>query len=152
MGVSGTGKTTVGELLAERLGGAFLDADDFHTTTNVNKMSRGEPLNDSDRQPWLDAVARAVREHAEPCPLVLACSALKDDYRARLQLGRSPIVLLTGPRETIRQRLRSRLGHFMPGRLLDSQLENLEEPNEAITVSITNTPDEIVDEIVRVLR
>ena len=152
MGVSGAGKTTIGKLLAERLGGVFLDADNLHSAANIHKLSRGELLNDGDRWPWLDAVAHAVQEHAEYSPLVLACSALKEAYRERLRLGQSPVVFLAGSRETIEQRLESRPEHFMPSALLDSQLEILEEPNGAITVSITNAPDEIVDEIVRILR
>ena len=152
MGVSGSGKTTIGKLLADRLAGTFMDADDFHPIANINKMSRGEPLNDEDRWPWLDAVASAVREHAGPCPLVLACSALKESYRNRLQLGQSPVIFLAGSRETIEHRLSSRRGHFMPSQLLDNQLKDLEEPNEAITVSIASTPRKIVDRIVRALR
>tara|TARA_B100000315_G_scaffold228427_1_gene237118 strand:+ start:116 stop:613 length:498 start_codon:yes stop_codon:yes gene_type:complete len=151
MGVAGAGKTTIGKLLARRLGGDFLDADDLHSSANIQKMSRGEPLDDGDRWPWLDVVAHTAREHTGPFPLVLACSALKEAYRERLGLGQGCIVFLTGPRDTIEQRLESRPGHFMPSQLLDSQLEILEEPDWAITVSVTNTPDGIVKEIIHLL-
>lgn len=149
MGVSGSGKSTIGKMLADRLAGAFLEADEFHPTANIDKMSRGKPLSDEDRRPWLDAVACAVRNHAGPFPLVLACSALKHSYRSQLQLGESPVIFLTGPRDTIEHRLATRLGHFMPRQLLDSQLEDLEEPNDAITISIASSPDKIVDQIAR---
>jgi gluconokinase len=147
MGVSGSGKTTIGKLLAKHLKGTFLDADDFHPGANIEKMTRGEPLNDEDRWPWLDAIAVAVQEHTAPRPLVLACSALKDSYRDRLRLGANPIVFLTGSRETIAHRLSLRHGHFMPAPLLDSQIIELEEPKNAMTVSISSTPAKIVDQI-----
>ena len=151
MGVSGSGKTTVGQLLAKRLEGSFLDADDLHPSTNIDKMARGESLNDKDRWPWLDAVTHAASIHTSPTPLVLACSALKESYRERLQLGDDPVIFLTGSRETIAQRLSLRQGHFMPSQLLDSQLGELEEPKKAISISIAGTPYEIVDQIIRSL-
>ena len=151
MGISGSGKSTIGKMLAERLDGTFLDADDFHATENIEKMSLGKPLNDEDRWPWLDRLALAVRDHQGPSPLVLACSALKASYRERLCLGNASVVFLTGPRDTIENRVSSRLGHYMPSQLLDSQLKDLEEPEDAITVSITNTPGGITDQIVRAL-
>ena len=152
MGVSGCGKTTVGKSLAKRLKGSFLDADDLHPAANIKKLSRGEPLNDEDRWPWLDAVADSTQSHVEPHPLVLACSALKEFYRDRLQLGESPIIFLNGPREIIEDRLSSRCGHFMSSKLLDSQLEILEAPQNAINILINESPDRIVDQIVRALR
>ena len=151
MGVSGSGKTTIGKLLADRIGGSFLDADDLHPAANINKMSHGQPLNDADRRPWLDAVANAVREHTGLCPLVLACSALKRSYRDRLHLEQGLVVFLTGPRDIIEPRLLARHKHFMPSQLLDSQLDQLEEPDEAIIISITATPAIIINQIVNIL-
>lgn len=151
MGVSGCGKTTVGKLLADRLEGTFLDADDLHPMSNIDKMSRGEPLNDDDRWPWLDAVAQAVQEREKTCVMVLACSALKVSYRTRLRLPSARIIFLTGPYETIQQRLQTRAGHYMTSQLLDSQLETLDEPDDAIVVSIVGTPTDIVDHLVQVL-
>jgi len=151
MGVAGCGKTTIGELLAERLGGCFFDADDFHSIANVEKMTRGESLTDVDRWPWLDAVAEAVQSHEEPCVLVLGCSALKATYRNRLRLPHHKIVLLTAPLKTLQERLVSRGGHFMPSQLLDSQLDILEEPEDAIKVSVIGSPTDIVNHIVQAL-
>jgi gluconokinase len=138
-------------LLAARLKGDFRDADDFHPPANINKMSRGEPLDDKDRWTWLEAIAADIRDHTRPAPLVVACSALKESHRDRLQLGNNPIVFLNGTREAIDQRLSTRHGHFMPCGLLDSQLRELEKPETAIEISIADTPIRIVDQIVEAL-
>jgi len=140
MGVSGCGKTAVGELLAERLGFPFRDADEFHPAANVAKMSAGVPLTDADRWPWLDAIGRALRE-AEG-GIVVTCSALRRVYRDRLRAdaGRPlTFVHLVASRETIAARVAGRKGHFMPASLLDSQFATLEPPGPdegAITVSV----------------
>ena len=141
MGVTGAGKTTVGKILAQRLGLAFYDADDFHPAENRAKMARNEPLADSDRWPWLDRL-RAIIETALAGggALVLACSALKASYRARLAggdtVGRVRFVYLAGTPELLRARLAQRPGHFMKPGMLDSQLATLEVPSDAVTVDV----------------
>lgn len=151
MGVSGSGKSSVGAALALSLGLPFLDADDLHPPENRAKMAAGQPLTDEDRWPWLTAVAAAV-EAAGPC--VLACSALKRRYRDHLRqriTGPFRIVHLTGPREVIARRLAARKGHFMPPTLLQSQLEALEPPgpDEALTADLTLPLADLVAEISR---
>jgi len=157
MGVSGSGKTEIGSRLAERLGWAFRDADEFHPAENIAKMRAGVPLVDADREPWLAALA-AVLERAvtEGPPLVLACSALKRGHRTRLGLPRTSIQLvhLDGPPEVIRKRIEQRAGHFMPATLLDSQLAALERPDpdeNAIVVDVSSEPDAIVQAIAAAL-
>ncbi|WP_422036585.1 gluconokinase [Reyranella sp.] len=155
MGVSGSGKTTVASLLAERLGCAFMDGDDLHPRENVEKMRSGLPLNDGDRLPWLEAIARRIddwRERGESG--VITCSALKRAYRGII-VGQRPdtnLVYLRGLREVIHGRLMARTAHFMPAGLLDSQFATLEEPAQderPIRVDIQASPSLIVDEIVR---
>jgi len=157
MGVSGSGKTEIGSRLAERLGWAFRDADEFHPAENIAKMRAGVPLVDADREPWLAALA-AVLERAvtEGPPLVLAWSALKRGHRTRLGLPRDVIRLvhLDGPPELIRKRIEQRAGHFMPATLLDSQLAALERPDpdeNAIVVDVSSEPDAIVQAIAAAL-
>jgi gluconokinase len=155
MGVSGSGKSTVGAALAARQGLPFLDADDFHPASNVAKMSRGIPLTDRDRWPWLAALGAAMREQAGwSGGVVAACSALKRKYRERLveQVGQ-PVryLLLDGDRETLLERVRRRQDHYMPASLLDSQLADLERPDadEPVwTVSIDDGVDAIVEDLV----
>lgn len=148
MGVCGCGKTTIGQLLAERIEGVFLDADDLHPPQNVKKMAAGHPLNDEDRWPWLDLLKRAIHDHQGDQILVVGCSALKEAYRQRIGAGTYHLVYLKGTQEEILPRIQSRKGHFMPAELLSSQFSDLEEPTEALIVSITPTPDEIVQFIV----
>lgn len=155
MGVSGAGKTTVGRLLAERLGWAFHDGDDLHPDANVRKMASGIPLTDDDRWPWLERIGSVMRRcddagrHA-----VVACSALRERYRVFLagQSGDVAIVFLRGDRKTIRRRVEERDGHFMPPDLLDSQFDSLEEPRDAVVVDVAGSPEEIVGAIVSGLR
>jgi gluconokinase len=158
MGVSGSGKTTIGEKLATRLGWAYEDGDKFHPASNVAKMSAGHPLTDEDRWPWLRAIADEIdRVCASGGHLVIGCSALKRAYRDILLHGRSDIriVYLKGSQPLIAGRLARRKGHFMPPELLESQFGTLEPPDASenpVTVSIEPTVDAIVDDIVRQLK
>ena len=146
MGPAGSGKTTVGELLAAQLGWKFADGDSFHSPANIEKMAHGIPLDDSDRIPWLKSIREAM-EHwdAQHCNVVLACSALKREYRERLQMNSDvKLAYLKGSYELLRQRLHSRKGHYAGEQILASQFADLEEPTNAITVDIAHTPEEIV--------
>jgi gluconokinase len=151
MGVSGSGKSTIGQLLADRLGWSFRDGDEFHPLANVAKMRSGVPLNDEDRRPWLLAIQTFMQKsHANGQSAVVACSALKATYRDLL-LGGEPwvrFVHLHGSRELLAQRLQARPGHFMPPALLDSQLATLESPEDALAVEISELPPQLVDRIV----
>ncbi|NPD23704.1 gluconokinase [Corallococcus sp. AB004] len=151
MGVSGTGKSTVGRALADRLGWTFVDADDLHSVENRRKMAAGTPLTDVDRQPWLELLRARMEKALEADEdLVLAFSGLKALYRARLTVdsARERWVYLHASASLIRERIQKRLGHFMPASLLDSQLETLEVPDDAFTVDVTPPPEGIVDRIV----
>lgn len=154
MGVAGTGKTTVGALLAGRLGWRYAEADEFHPAANVAKMAAGEPLTDEDRVPWLAAIGRWIDERAAAgTPGVVSCSGLRRAYRDQLREGRPQVqlVFLEGSRELITRRLAARHGHFMRVEMLDSQFAALEppQPDEHVTqVSIDATPEQIVEEIV----
>jgi gluconokinase len=154
MGVSGSGKTTIGHLLAVRMGWAFVDADDHHPPANVAKMARGEPLTDQDRMPWL-ARLRAMVDDAltKDAPMVLACSALKQRYREILGVGdpHLALVYLRGDEARIAERMRARSDHFFQPALLHSQFEALEEPEDALVVDVDATPEDITSAIVRVL-
>ncbi len=154
MGVSGSGKTTVGRVLAESLGWRFLDADDYHPPENVAKMHAGIPLTDADRRPWLAALERLIEEARERGEsLVLACSALKHEYRDYLRDGAKDVVYvyLEGSEALIAERLARRTGHFMDPHLLHSQFATLEPPAQAVRVDITPPPDQIAAEIRRKL-
>jgi gluconokinase len=149
MGVVGAGKTTVGRLLAEQLGWQFADADDFHPASNVEKIRHGISLNDDDRQPWLASLRNAITAWiAQHRNVVLACSALKRSYRQELVVGPEVrFMYLKGSADLIADRLRARHGHFAGEQILASQFADLEEPNEAVTVEIDSTPNQIVAEI-----
>lgn len=149
MGVVGSGKTTVGSLLAEQLGWLFADADDFHSPSNVDKIRHGVALTDADREPWLASLrAEITKWSAGGRNAVLACSALKRDYRRELAVGPEVrFVHLKGSAELIEARLRARIGHFADDKILASQFGDLEEPESAIAVGITGSPSEIVAEI-----
>jgi gluconokinase len=146
MGVSASGKSTVGNRLASSLGVEFLDADDFHSEANRAKMHEGIPLEESDRIPWLEAIAAAIRE--KPA-FVLACSALRECYRTYLRNACPDlhIIFLHGSRETLLERIQQRQGHFMPASLLDSQLATLEIPMGALALDIALSPSEIVSRL-----
>jgi gluconokinase len=157
MGVSGSGKSTIAEQLAARLGWRYVDGDLFHPPANVAKMSAGHPLTDEDRWPWLRAIAAEIdRLAAAGERAVVACSALKRAYRDILVHGRDDvrIVFLDGTQDLIAKRLAARKGHFMPPGLLNSQFKTLEPPQSSerpVTVSIDASVDGIVDDIVRQL-
>jgi gluconokinase len=150
MGPTGSGKTTIGSLLAARLGWAFVDADEFHSAANKDKMHRGIPLTDADRLPWLQSIHDQIeRWLAEKRSVVLACSALKQSYRNLLWSGSSDIrlIYLKGSYDLIYQRLLARKGHFANEHILAGQFADLEEPADAITVDIGPSPEEIVDQL-----
>jgi carbohydrate kinase (thermoresistant glucokinase family) len=151
MGVSGSGKSTIGRLLAGRLAGTFLDADDFHPESNIDKMAAGIGLADQDRFPWLNALVDELKSReTDPQPLVLACSALKRAYRDVFRRGfphQLRFVYLRGEYSDIIERMRSRRGHFMKASMLQSQFADLEPPEDAITVGISGSPDKIVEAI-----
>ncbi|WP_340684373.1 gluconokinase [Amycolatopsis coloradensis] len=148
MGVSGSGKTTVGTALAERLGVDYAEADTFHPKANIDKMSSGHPLNDEDRRPWLEAIAAWIRDHQSSGGVVTS-SALKYRYRDILRGGGDVWFLhLHGDRDLLADRMKTRSGHFMPVSLLDSQLADLEplQPDEfGLVADIAKKPEEIVD-------
>jgi gluconokinase len=151
MGVSGSGKSTIGALLAERLGWPFADADGFHPPGNVAKMAAGTPLTDADRWPWLDAIAAhigAARQAGRP--VVVACSALRRAYRDRLRAGHGDLIFLhlSGAPEVIAARQAARQGHFMPPSLMASQFATLEDTGDeadAVALSVADTPQAVVD-------
>ncbi len=152
MGPAGSGKTTVGNLLASQLSWEFADGDDFHSPANREKMSRGVGLTDEDRVPWLISIRDAMRQwQAQGRDVVLACSALKRSYRELLGVHSNnrnvKLVYLKGSYNLLLERLRSRKGHYANEQLLASQLADLEEPSEAITIDATASPEEIVSEI-----
>ena len=152
MGVSGSGKSTVGAALAQRLRVPFADADDFHPAANIAKMTAGKALDDHDRHPWLESIGTWLAEH--PQGGVMSCSALKRRYRDQLRHHehRTVFLLLHGTPEVIRQRQASRPGHFMPASLLNSQFATLEQlaPDEnGVTIDVDQSVDAIVDQYVR---
>lgn len=150
MGVTGSGKTTIGTLLAGRLGWEFFDGDDFHPAANVAKMARGEPLDDGDRTGWLEALAGLIKEHLKAGQsMVLACSALKQRYRDQLNVDKECVqfVYLRGSHELIHARLQRRPNHYMKPGMLASQFSALEEPTDALSVEITQMPGTIIAQI-----
>jgi gluconokinase len=152
MGVSGSGKTTIGTLLAERMGTVFADADDYHPAANKAKMAAGHALNDDDRQPWLETLNGVLRGWLESgTGGVLACSALKEKYRETLASGMAEgsvqFVLLDGSKELIAERLAQRSHEFMNPKLLETQFATLERPKDALRVVNDKAPEEIVSEI-----
>lgn len=151
MGVTGSGKTTIGSMLAARLGWHFSDADEFHSAENKAKMRQGIPLTDGDRAPWLAAIhARIAQWITEDKNVVLACSALKQSYRRQLWAGpEGRFVYLQGKYELVAERLRARTGHFADEHILAGQFADLEEPADALIVDVSASPDNIVREIYR---
>jgi gluconokinase len=154
MGVTGSGKTTVGKLLAQRLGWLFLDADVFHPPENIEKIKHGVPLTDADREPWLAAIhTELLKCAAENKDAVLACSALKQSYRETLASGLDlRICYLKGTYREIAARLHSRTGHFAGETILAGQFSDLEEPRDALVLRVSNAPEEIVRRALRKLK
>lgn len=155
MGVAGSGKSTVGRLLAERLGWSFADADDFHTAANVGKMAADTPLTDEDRWPWLESIRDWI--DARPRDVVISCSALRHSYRDVLCGARARVrfLHLDGTVQELESRLTARTSHFMLVTMLASQLATLEPlagDEDGVVLSIARTPDEIVDETIEALR
>ncbi len=152
MGVSGSGKSSVGAAFAAAIGARFIDGDDLHPAANVTKMARGEPLDDDDRRPWLALIADALRGSDDP--IVIACSALRRRYRDWIREGAgAPVTFLhlAGPRAVIAGRMQTRQGHFMPPALLDSQFATLEPPDadeHAVTVDIDQPLERVVSDLV----
>ena len=146
MGVSGSGKTTVGAKLAQELGWSFYDADDFHSEANREKMAQGMALNDEDRAEWLASLRGLIRKHLEEgSSCVLACSALKQRYRDTLAVNEKVrFAYLRGSFEQVETRMKRRKDHYMPVQLLQSQFEALEEPLDAVIVDISHTPEDII--------
>lgn len=150
MGVSGSGKTTIGRALADKLHWPFADADDFHPPANIAKMSTGQPLTDADRAPWLASIrAQIDRWVANKQSAVVTCSALKATYREQLRGSHAEVkfVYLHGDRDLLLQRLQGRKNHFMKASMLDSQLAALEPPTDALTVDIRASPTDVVTQI-----
>lgn len=150
MGVSGSGKTTIGKRLASSLNWQFSDADDFHSSTNIQKMRDGIPLNDADRLPWLQAIKRAIDEWLNnDINIVLACSSLKSSYRQCLyqKADQVKLIYLKGSFKLIYERLSQRPRHYMSADLLQSQFDTLEEPENALQVEIDQSPVAIVKQI-----
>jgi carbohydrate kinase (thermoresistant glucokinase family) len=155
MGPTGCGKTTIGQLLARRLGWPFIDGDDFHPAANVAKMQSGLPLTDDDRRPWLETLRREIENRIRAGQsTVLACSALKRIYRERMGVDQEAVktVYLRGAFDLLQRRLAARRGHFMPPELLRSQLDTLEVPRSGVAVDIDDPPDAIVNRIMTTLQ
>ncbi len=154
MGVSGSGKSTIGQMLAARLGWDFYEGDSFHPQHNIEKMAQGTPLTDEDRAGWLASIAEQISlVEQEKQNGVITCSALKKSYRDKLEAASKNIkfVFLHGQHDLLNERLNSRTGHFMKSKLLHSQLETLEEPKDALKFDISDTPEKIIGDIIRIL-
>jgi gluconokinase len=150
MGVAGSGKTTIGRLLAEKFGWPYFEADDFHSATNKEKMEHGVPLDDSDRAPWLAAIRRQIDQCiAQHQSAVFTCSALKEKYRQTLTENAPSVklVYLSGPPALLQARLAGREAHYMKANMLESQLAALEVPGNALKIDIDQSPEKIVEDI-----
>jgi len=157
MGVTGSGKTTIGEVLAQRASATFADGDDYHPLANKEKMKAGYPLNDADRQPWLERLNMLLRDwYAANRSGILACSALKQSYRETLRAdtpkGTVRFVLLEASKQVLEERLKARHHEYMNPGLLESQIQTLEEPGDALHICNDRTPDEVVTEILQKLQ
>jgi carbohydrate kinase (thermoresistant glucokinase family) len=151
MGVSGSGKTTIGKKLSEKLNIPFFDGDDFHSDANKEKMKAGRPLTDDDRAGWLAKINDLAKKQMDKVGAIIACSALKDKYRKVLSNGiRVPLfwVFLRGDYDLIMKRMELRVDHFMRPAMLSSQFETLEIPHQCITIDVSKDPDQIVETVI----
>ena len=154
MGVSGTGKSTIGKILSERTGWKFIDADDYHPRANLEKLNQGIALNDRDRLPWLQELRRLISQTlSQKQSGILACSALKSQYRQILSGNSNQVkfIYLAGDYDCIQARIQQRQGHFMNPELLRSQFETLEAPKDAIMIDVSLTPEQIIERILRTI-
>ena len=152
MGVAGSGKTTIAQKLAEEVNALVIEADDYHSKTNIKKMSSGIPLNDEDRYGWLIKIKTEIIKKEKKQNLVVTCSALKEKYRSILNVQNYCLIYLKVNKETARERIKKRQDHFMPDSMVESQFAILEEPKKAITLSQSLNPDEMVKQIMLILK
>ena len=152
MGVAGSWKTTIAQKLAEEVNALVIEADDYHSKTNIKKMSSGIPLNDADRYDWLIKIKKEIVKKKKKQNLVVTCSALKEKYRSILNVKNYCLIYLKVNKETARERIKKRQDHFMPDSMVESQFAILEEPKKAITLSQSLNPDEMVKQIMLILK
>ena len=151
MGVAGSGKTTIAELLSKKINAFLIEADDYHSKNNIDKMSAGIPLNDDDRYDWLVKIKEEIDKRKSYQNLVIACSALKEKYRSILNIKEDYLVYLKISKNTAKSRIKNRHNHFMPDSLVESQFAILEEPDTCITLDETLTPDEMTSHLTFIL-
>ena len=152
MGVAGSGKTTIAQKLTEEINAFLIEADDYHSKNNIKKMSSGIPLNDEDRYDWLVKIREEIIKRQKTQNLVVTCSALKEKYRSILNVKNYYLVYLKINKETARKRINNRRDHFMPDSLVESQFSILEEPKKAITLDQSLKPDEMVNQLMLILK
>ena len=152
MGVAGSGKTTIAKLLSKKINAFLIEADDYHSKKNIDKMSAGIPLNDNDRYDWLIKIKEEIDNRKNFQNLVVACSALKEKYRSILNIKEDYLVYLKITKRTAKTRIKNRKDHFMPDSLVDSQFAILEEPNVCITLEETLTPEEATLHLTSIIR
>ena len=152
MGVAGSGKTTIAELLSKKINAFLIEADDYHSKNNIDKMSAGIPLNDDDRYDWLVKIKEEIDKRKSFQNLVIACSALKEKYRSILNIKEDYLVYLKISKNTAKTRIKNRQNHFMPDSLVESQFAILEEPDACITLDETLTPDEMTSHLTSIFK
>ena len=152
MGVAGSGKTTVAKLLSKKINAFLIEADDYHSKKNIDKMSAGIPLNDNDRYNWLIKIKEEIDKRKKIQNLVIACSALKEKYRSILNIKEDYLVYLKITKKTAMTRIKNRKDHFMPDSLVDSQFAILEEPDICITLEETLTPEEATSHLTSIIK
>ena len=152
MGVAGSGKTTIAKLLSKKINAFLIEADDYHSKKNIDKMSAGIPLNDDDRYDWLIKIKEEIDKRKNFQNLVVACSALKEKYRSILHVKEDYLVYLKITKKTAKTRIKNRKDHFMPGSLVDSQFAILEEPDACITLEEILTPEEATSHLTSIIK